>query len=301
MTITRDESIKYANIAKYMYTGDVNCIPSGYVKIYGSDEIGVSSTGYNGKALINFDTNELIIGSEGTDVGQKGIIDMLKDLYNDAQLFFGYVPNQYKYGCKPFTKAVTEQFGDNLKNYNITFVGHSLGAAISEIAKYDFSHNHTVGGDGNYKGVVFDNPGTEGVIKNNLDYFHPTVSVKTHPDTKSEVMFGSAEEGLTVFNSTANLINTMSPTTGEVIYVGQDTSSKLYQPIFSGLAKAHSLDGIINNLNYCSFEPVDNWCGGMNPLKLLFGYHPNHVKAAEVVHEESSTELVNDYAPCEAA
>jgi hypothetical protein len=274
----RQEIINYAKMAKFAYTSDQNILPSGFELYRTSSDYGLSNAGYNGAALVNFATKEIIIASEGTDVGQKGIVDMFYDLYNDTQLSFNFLPSQYKYGCKPFVENVLGEFGKNgIKDYKVTFVGHSLGAVISELGNYHFSK--TVD---NCSAVVFDSPGAKPIIQANFD---------------NKFKF---TDNCTAFNSTKNVINGLHQCSGEVVYIGADKDFHIYNPltVLATTGKSHSLDGIIEKLNFTDMVPEANWSSGI-VTTLVTGYHPYNV-TGEVVYQgvtegEFSDEVCDDF------
>lgn len=243
-------------MAWYAYTREFEYLPKGYIELYTSEELFIGCTGYSGVALYNRAKKELVIVSEGTSFGQDNPVDLTLDIVNNLQIASRELPYQYTHGCKPFAKAVFAKIGKELGNLKINFVGHSLGAVLSEIAKYELCK-----GIKKCAAVTFESPGALPIIQKNFD-----------PKVKSV-------ENVIAYNGEPNLVNTIHHATGKVVYV-RDHIGYEYEPVknlgglFKAFAKsqiqAHSLETIKSNLDYCNLTPVTNW-----PEHVLLGdYEP---------------------------
>ena len=85
------------------------------------------SSNYNGLALLNNQTKEVVIASKGTDFEKE------EDFYVDGQMVVSGILPQYFLDAKKFTKAVKTEIDKNYSAVNnITFTGHSLGGSVTE-------------------------------------------------------------------------------------------------------------------------------------------------------------------------
>jgi len=221
-----------ASLAVYQDPTDIIPSLTEWQSFRTSDTYDLSNYGYFGAAYLKDDTipKQLMIAHRGTDGGF--------DLLNDALLFFDAVPWQFTNNALPFIEHVKYDLGISLSHYQITYTGHSLGAALAEIsAAYDST-----------SAVTFDSPGTVSIM-----------NTMVQNGVLSETALISIDSNVITYNTAPNLINTLNSHVGKLYRVypsfNVSTISSLYDAtslaaykIFS-VDNQHKMGGILQQFN----------------------------------------------------
>jgi len=119
----------YRNIAIDSYSKTGNKIEN-YKPSYESEN---KNTGFSARAYIDEDNKTIVIAYQGTNIGSGK--DWSKN--NLPMSVANKIPEQFQ-DAEKFYKKIKDELGENAKNYNIVFTGHSLGGTLSELmgAKY---------------------------------------------------------------------------------------------------------------------------------------------------------------------
>lgn len=184
-------------------------LPTGYEFMYKASSVLKSYDlyGYRGYAIINKDFKHVIIASSGTKASEAGndYAALHADFQSDHKLIKASLPEQFD-PLVSFTKKIMTDLGSEASSYSYTFTGHSLGAALSELAVAEFVNKFDVNSE------VFDNPGTLPIIECN-------------PNWGSSVAEKVREVSI-IHNASPNVFNTLNPQTGNVLKLvyQEDTS-----------------------------------------------------------------------------
>lgn len=176
------------------------------------------TTGFYAQIWINNKYKQLIYTCAGTKVDFLtmncsiktkffGILDLFKDAVNDVRIFLHQPPLQYKYGMEPFIEwslSHLSKLGINLKEHDIFFTGHSLGAMLADMGAL-YMHKYI---ELSVKSVTMENPGSlhsimglAGSLKKAGHLFHNLEELK---------------DNFIVFNNTPNWVNTAGEQFGRV-------------------------------------------------------------------------------------
>jgi hypothetical protein len=132
---------------------------------------------YRAVVLINHKTKEVIVANAGTrcELNRRGLHDVWNDVYLITQNLYFFTP-----AAPPKLKKahvmntiILDNLGDKASQYKFHYTGHSLGAAMSDIAATDMciqmkQRNIAISTDDNKAKIstfTFDNPGTFKLIK----------------------------------------------------------------------------------------------------------------------------------------
>lgn len=161
----------------------------------------LNNDGYYGIAYINLNSKKLVIAHRGTDD--------LYDVDDDAALFLQSATSQFVDSVQPFIQQVKSFLTDHADaygtGYQLSFTGHSLGAALAELSV----------AQENVPGVTFDSPGTLPIINNMLgDGLLPTNALQ------------AADTNIITYNAAPNLVNTLNVHIGTIfrIYPSYDVT-----------------------------------------------------------------------------
>ncbi|MDX2049804.1 MAG: hypothetical protein SFT93_01295 [Rickettsiaceae bacterium] len=179
------------------------------------------SYGYYGQIFVNHSQKKIIFVIAGTKAhflekpeklsnwNVAPILDFALDAFNDFQLALGLTPLQYQKGSKVmldhFVKEIkeSEAFGSNMQEYSMFFVGHSLGAALSDITALYAIHHHR-DAFGNIVSVTLENPGSKKLMCQMHDTFNQR---KTEEEIGPYHNLSDLTDHFFVVNNKANLIN----------------------------------------------------------------------------------------------
>lgn len=177
-----------------------NALPTGYEFLYKASSVLKSYDlyGYRGFAIINKDHKHIIISSSGTKASEaeNDYAALHADFQSDHQLIKATLPEQFQ-PLISFTTKIISDLGNEAASYSYTFTGHSLGAALSELAVAEFIDKYDVNSE------VFDNPGTLPIIESNSKW-GKEIAEKVH-------------EASLIHNASPNVFNTLNPQTGVVL------------------------------------------------------------------------------------
>jgi hypothetical protein len=189
-----------------------------------------NTTGYYGQIWINHRYKQVAIVSSGTKLNFPsfpdssisnlyGILHLLKDGLNDIQVFMHCTPSQYKRGMERFIEYFISLDLD-LKEYDITFTGHSLGAILSDLGAL-YAHKYKTCFNSIHS-ITTENPGS----KTSMETLYQKLS------TRGELEGVDLEELRSVFyvlNNRPNWVNTNSEQFGEV-YLNEPVYTKVPVP-----------------------------------------------------------------------
>ena len=200
----------------------------------------ISRGGYFGRAYINEKNNQLIIAHRGTDLDialdnfdmddlsikldEGNLLDLIKDLDDDIDIFNGRIPQQQFEAAQYFTKVVKEKY---TQQYNsepqIIHTGHSLGAVLAELCSLKDQ----------CKAVTFESPGTKPMV-----------------DQLEIENLNLAKADITSYNAAPNKINSLHEHLGTVIplYDTTETLSAYSTEELSSL-KQHSIKDLLKRFD----------------------------------------------------
>lgn len=203
--------------------------------------------GYFGRAYVNEAANQLILAHRGTDIDidseedAQGISinlddgkfwDILNDLDDDYDIYYGNIPEQQFKAALAFTKkteaAYLEKYG---KKPEIIHTGHSLGAVLAELCAVK----------NQCRAVTFESPGTKPLVEK----------------LEAEEKLNLKKVDITIYNAEPNSINTLHEQIGTVVplYKQEKNTNK---PGKQELAKAlqyHSIKQLLTRFDPKSGKP----------------------------------------------
>ncbi|MES2215286.1 MAG: lipase family protein, partial [Pseudomonadota bacterium] len=138
-----------------------------------------------------------------------GMRDALSDLQDDAYMALGWPPKKFA-AAKELNQLVLDNLGDEAGDYSFHYTGHSLGAALSDLAATDMAlklQAQKLLTPGKISTITFDNPGSQYLVKKLL-----APSGQELSDLKDAVSYIS-------INNKPNFINTMDEQTGDTYYL----------------------------------------------------------------------------------
>jgi hypothetical protein len=230
---------------------------------------------YRGAAFINEETKEVLVTSAGTDPMS------INDLWDDAKLTFGYVPNKMQ-SLKTFADRIAKKLDlEGKVDYKIDTTGHSLGGVLSDLLKVEFESKGFETGIS----ATFDNPGSRPVLKYALE----------------QKMFSGAAEvsldkGFKAHQNKPNLINKTNPQAGEEeMMIAKKTEedqkqeskgyfSKLYKVASSAVSYVSKITGINKIFETLDTHKTDNFVNH---------YGETDGKNAQIVGKENGQYVVD--------
>jgi hypothetical protein len=179
-----------------------------------SDKIdATSSFEYRCAVFIDHENKQVVFANAGTRprLNLKGFYDLV----DDVNLIMHLEPNKLKSASKLNT-TVLENLGDDAKDYQFHYTGHSLGAAMADIQAVDMHLQMNAKGIHAEKGistVTFDNPGVKPIV--DKMFKHAGIDPKFNPVDHN------------TFNNRKNFINTLNPQVGKTFEIEPEGQEKL--------------------------------------------------------------------------
>ncbi len=209
--LTSYEDISVRN--DYFNSCDIN----GNWKIYEHAESGESLL--NASCFINNSTNCLVIAFAGSSV--KIISQGVKDLTADLHIAGQRMPDKKIQDIKKFLERLQERI--DLKDYDITVTGHSLGGVLSDLAAACLLELGIKVKDS----ITFENPGSKPILKNAIadGYF----SGNTHSrifGNKKLLKLNPECKFISIQSPYSNIVNTMNEQVGEALAVINSNKSR---------------------------------------------------------------------------
>lgn len=214
----------------------------------------VSGGGYYGQAYLDRSSNTLIIAHRGTDnlintftegsgndkdLGSR-LLEMVRDLDDDYEIFSGKIPREQFMEAQKFTKKAkqtyTKQFGEAPK---VVHTGHSLGAVLAELCAVS-EHGEA---------ITFESPGTAPLIKELEDLTFGAFEYKKFDPKKANI---------TTYNAEPNSINTLHQHIGKVIPLYKSSKKQnAYSDdtLFENIQR-HSIDTLLLRFNPKTGKPA---------------------------------------------
>jgi hypothetical protein len=169
-----------------------------------SNELDADEFAYRSAVFIDNDTKEVVIANAGTRPGldSKGFYDLTDDL----RLALDMEPLKIEQ-AKQVNKRIIDLLGDDIQNYNFSYTGHSLGAAIADMqaAHMDVELQERKIEVKGITTTTFDNPGAGKLVK----------KIYENASMNSNVRFNA-------FNNRENFINTLAHQAGELFEITPD-------------------------------------------------------------------------------
>lgn len=214
-------------------------VDASYQLLMISDHIqGTSDFSYSCAVFINYENKEIVFANAGT----RPALSMfgLHDLIDDALLVLQKQPFKMNQAAE-LNRIVLNSLGSEAKNFKFHYTGHSLGAAIAELAAADMDiklRNRELKRSNSTQitAITFENPGTKPII----DKIYADAGYDF--DSKKDVRFCE-------FNNRSNVINNLNTHTSEVYRVLPNNQN----------ARVPSTFELI-------FEVISNYCSKINPL-----------------------------------
>lgn len=207
-------------------------IPAGYQIILMTDHVhDTREASFRCVAFINEENKEIIFATAGTRPGlhKKG----LDDLYDDFLLMLEYKPAKMK-PAQELNQMILDSLGEEARNYQFHYTGHSLGAAMAEMQAADMHIKlkrqslESQVNTNQITAVTFENPGTRTVIEKMYEEAGLPLSCVKEPKFYE-------------FNNRENVINTLNNQVGTLYTIIPDTQSErnpnYAQMIFEFIAK----------------------------------------------------------------
>lgn len=153
-------------LAKFVaasYNHHAKKLPEGWSVITDSNKLDLSNNGFYGITFHNKNTKEVVIAFSGTSFDKPLDGAIWQDMKSNYQILIKKeVPTQFD-AAKEFVTQSLAKIPDT-ENTSVTLTGHSLGAALSDLATYELM----LTGYNNVKAVNFDNPGSKPIIEQML-------------------------------------------------------------------------------------------------------------------------------------
>ena len=203
----------------------------------------VASGGYYGQAYLDRSTDQLVIAhrgtdnlintfAEGDDTGKKfgtRLLDMVRDLDDDYEIFSGKIPREQFREAQAFTKKARKTYRAQFnKEPQVVHTGHSLGAVLAELCA---AADDT-------QAITFESPGTAPLIEELEDLVYGDFDYKKFDPSKAKI---------TTYNTEPNSINTLHQHIGKVIPLYEESKAqKAYSDDFLfGNISQHSIDTLL--------------------------------------------------------
>lgn len=195
-------SIAYSVYNDKNFDAKMNKLPQGWELLERSNTDDTTSYfSYKSCAFINRDTKQLLLAHAGTNPKHG------KDLIDDAYIAMHSIPKKMS-SVKSFIGKIEQNVND-IKDYEIESVGHSLGAVLSDLCAVELkSKNLNV-----TKSTTFENPGSKEIIEN---------AIKTNAFSSGVSVNQVKEIDFNVHNIKPNFINNANSQLGAVNLVVTD-------------------------------------------------------------------------------
>lgn len=207
-------------------------VPEGYELFLMTDHLEDSKeASFRCVAFINHENKEIVFATAGTRLGlnQKGF----DDLRDDALLTMHYEPKKME-SARALNDIILDSLGQEAKDYNFHYTGHSLGAAMAEMQAADMDIKlrqrdlKRSGDKEQLSAVTFENPGTKPVIEKM--YKKAGVPVEEMKNLN-----------FCEFNNRSNIINSLNEQTGHTYEIVPDAQKERNpssaQMVFEYIAK----------------------------------------------------------------
>jgi hypothetical protein len=120
---------------------------------------------YRAALFVNNETKEIKVVTAGTRM-EEGAEIQKSDLLDDTMLAAAQLPSKFR-AAQALNEMIVENFGKELADYTIHYTGHSLGAALSDMAAADMAlrmRNADMLEKGKVSSTTFDNPGVKEIV-----------------------------------------------------------------------------------------------------------------------------------------
>ena len=204
-------------------------LPEGWDILTSSNDIGVPKPirdGIVAKSYFNAKSEAVIFAIQGTNIAGFNAIKSLHDIINDWGLFQNKVPNELSL-VEQYWNYTRDFICDPANNITVQYVmltGHSLGAALAELASAKLK----------FSSVTFDSPGTKEILEKNKELF-----------TNYEEALNFVNDNVITYNAVPDIINTMAEHVGTVYTVYPD-----HKELYHGLWRLVSFFKIMDELFY---------------------------------------------------
>lgn len=164
--------------------------------IFSSDQKDIPG---NLKSIVLIDSNNksVTIVTAGTRIGNT-YNDMVADLKDDAKLGLGLQPRK-KYAVQQVNLSILALLKDEKSQYDFHYVGHSLGAVVSDIAATDMAMKlakQDVSLKSKISTATFDNPGSYTLVHKMLKKYKDNLMKKEDDLHKVKMTFRAVDETL---------------------------------------------------------------------------------------------------------
>jgi hypothetical protein len=160
---------------------------------------------YRCAVTLNHKTKEITFITAGTRM-EEGAGKAKSDIVDDVRMAFGYLPKKFE-SAQKMNDTILHNLGDKISEYRFHYTGHSLGAALSDLAATDMAlklNKRSLLKDGKVSAVTFENPGSHTLVKGVLK----KEGIKLDDTWRDKVSYKA-------FNNRPNFINTMDKQTGD--------------------------------------------------------------------------------------
>lgn len=202
---------------------------------------------FRATAFLDKENKKLTYAIAGTRADQ-GSGKAIADLFDDFLLAIGKKPKKID-PLKKFNDKVLEMVPPSqLKNYDINFTGHSLGAVLSDYAAADMYLKMKDGGTNlpQISSTTFDNPGARRLVKKRCKEAGAKID-----DLTKDVEYKA-------FNNRKNFINTLNKQVGEKYTIVPDRQEKVsgFHLMCGWLAKRCPIPVVRRFFKYLSFGKI---------------------------------------------
>lgn len=165
--------------------------------------------------IINHQTKKITMVIAGTRFDD--VKNMVQDLVDDLGLAFNVLPRKFK-AIQAMHSMLLDNMGDKIKEYDIHYTGHSLGAVLADLSAAHMAALLDWRGDlraGAITTATFDNPGSESIVSRFMNEH------KKFTDSDFNIHALKAMVGFTSFNNKASFM-TVSNQMGDAYRVVHD-------------------------------------------------------------------------------
>jgi len=199
-------------------------LPPGYEMVIMTDHLGdTNQHEYRCVVLLNHNEKEIIFANAGTRPDFTA--NFASDLVDDFLLMIQHQPLK-SHPAATLNSMILDSLGEQAKDYNFYYTGHSLGAAIAQIAAADMDIElrerdlKRAGDNKQIFSVTFENPGAKAIIN---DIYH---EAGQHFDKNTDGSF-------VVINNRDNVINMSNAQFGEIYHIMPDNQDPIFDNPFS--------------------------------------------------------------------